>query len=880
MTINSRHLSEKTHAGMKWGVAGFFAALLLVAYLVFMVFTSYQAQVKLRDSFTDQLRQDAAKHASTIEHYFDERKNDLRYLSSAREISVYFDNKALGMSMEYGLGSSLVDITAYFKFFVADRKAAGDQVYTRILMLDNQGSVLADSLNSRRPKSATAKPITSSNHTDIRITVNEQRKNEEIEMAMQIIHKGTASGYLVAYISSKTLYDHFLSPPSGKTNRLHFLNSGNLLIGPPDKKLLSSTLLSQVKSSFIKDNNFNQFEVLGDIETESQKVALSLPINSSPFSLIVVFPVSEVYGSGSPWRIPLALASLSLFVVGSVIYIIWANTRNLLLKTRLEEAEAATYAKSRFLANMSHEIRTPMNGIIGMSDLLLKTPLSPTQMKYVDAMHRSGDVLLSVINNVLDLSKIEAGRADLEKIPFSIRSTINTSSVLFARKINQKHLAYECSISEDIPDVVLGDPGRFSQILNNLLANAIKFTDSGSISVSVSVTKRHSDEITLLCQVNDTGIGIPTEAQSEIFDSFSQADIATTRKYGGTGLGLAIAKHLAEIMGGAIGVKSVAGKGSSFWFTCRFATTHDPMPEIASIKPVRPFALPQSVTIKVLLVEDNSINQEIGIAMLESLGCSVVLADTGIVALEALEKEAFDIILMDCQMPGMDGYEVTRKIRMHEQSVEQLRLERKRTCIVALTANALLGDREKCLAAGMDDYLSKPFTIEQLHTVMSRWLNINSITGVDSSYAPDTDSGFITDSGISEDGFNDVIHLNLSVIDQDILKELAALQKPGKRDICGNLINTYLTTFPTRLADLDSAVDINDIKNMSLISHNLKSNCRMVGATALAELFSQIEQLATHNTTDGVAELIEKIEMDFVDVKNALTYFKSNGLSL
>jgi CheY-like chemotaxis protein len=342
---------------------------------------------------------------------------------------------------------------------------------------------------------------------------------------------------------------------------------------------------------------------------------------------------------------------------------------------------------------------------------------------------------------------------------------------------------------------------------------------------------------------------------------------------------LAIAKHLAEIMGGAIGVKSVAGKGSSFWFTCRFATTQEQVPEIALIKPVKPFALPQSVTLKVLLVEDNSINQEIGIAMLESLGCSVVIADTGVIALEALEKEAFDIILMDCQMPGMDGYEATSKIRMNEQRSEKSGMERKRTCIVALTANALLGDREKCLAAGMDDYLSKPFTIEQLHTVMSRWLSVNPLAGVHSSGAPGTGCEFRYDSGISEDGHNNVMHLNLSVIDQDVLKALAALQKPGKRDICGNLINKYLTTFPTRLADLDRAVEINDIKSMDLIAHNLKSNCRMVGANALAELFSQIEQLSKNNTADGATELIGKIENDFVAVKNALSDFMSNGLS-
>lgn len=870
--IDEQNPKPKSHTCKNWGIAGFFAALIIVAYLVLMVSTSYQTQVKLQDSLKEQLRQDAAKHASAIEHYLDERKNDLRYLSNAREISVYLENKALGMSMEYGLGSSLVDISTYFTYFVADRKASDRPIYTRIIMLDTNGAVLADTSGSSSIKRLNIKNTSPLSRNNIGIEIDERRKNEEAEINLPIIYKNRHSGYLVAYLSSDTLYELFIKQPSETTSRDYYLTSGNLLFGPEKHESLNSAISALIRSSTLKNGNLHQFSVAGDSGKKTDKVALQLPIASSPFSLIVVFPEGEVYGSGSPWRIPLALAVLSMFIAGSTIIMFRSNTRNLLLRTRLHEAEAANYAKSRFLANMSHEIRTPMNGIIGMTELLQSTPLSPLQLKYVDAVHRSGDILLSIINNILDLSKIEAGKTDLEKIPFSLRETIRSSSVLFAGKINQKGLVYECKIAEDVPDALMGDSARFAQILNNLLGNAVKFTDSGRISVSASVHERHRDDIILRFQVTDTGIGILPESQSEIFNRFSQADIATTRKYGGTGLGLAISRHLAELMGGAIGMESKCGAGSTFWFTCRFELYPYPLPDKTPTGPIRSFASSLTGPVKVLMAEDNPINQEIGCAMLESLGCKVVLAESGTEAIEAFGKETFDLVLMDCQMPEMDGYEATRIIRQKERQAERTDPGRKRACIIALTANALMGDKEKCLAAGMNDYLAKPFTIHQIHIVMSHWLDTDGGTAGNISGSGPERRG---EAHILTDEQHHLVDVDLSVIDKSFITQITSLQKPGTPSILEKVVDSYLESFPSQSENLGKAVRTNDIAGMLSISHTLKSSSATLGATALADLFSEVEHLAQKKTTVGAGEFLEKIEAVFVDVKKALTYIKS-----
>jgi len=839
--------SPAARPGRNWGVAGFFAALLLVSYLVFIVLTSYRTQVKLQQSLVEQLRQDGSKHAVAIEHFLDERKNDLRYLSDAREIDVFFKDRALGMSMEYGLGSSLVDISTYFDFFVSDRKASGDAIYSRILMLDSDGRILADTAQAGHPASFPARDWAALKHDEISIAIDERRVGQEIGLNLPLHFKSAYCGHLIAYLSTRTFYDNFIKQPQSKTDRAYFLNLGSLLIGDGMDEPLSAAVWPLIHGAVLGDGEMHRFTVQDP--ARSRKVALQLPIAGSPLSMIVVFPEAEVYGSGSPWRMPLALAALSIFVAGSTILVLRATTRNLLLNTQLKEAEAANYAKSRFLANMSHEIRTPMNGIIGMADLLQRTPLSPVQAKYVNALHRSGDTLLSIINNVLDLSKIEAGRTSLEHSPFSLRDTVRSSHLLISTKLQQKGLDYDCKIAANVPDALLGDATRFAQILNNLLGNAVKFTDRGRISVAIAAMASPPGEILLRCQVTDSGIGIPPEVQSDIFDRFSQADSATTRKYGGTGLGLAIARHLVEMMGGTIGVESRPGCGAAFWFTCRFGLSSGPLAEPERTGPVPPLGSPWR-PLRVLLVEDNAINQEIGLAMLESLGCAAALADSGARAVDLVREERFDLVLMDCQMPELDGYEATRIIRQDEAATPG----RQRTCIIALTANALMGDRERCLAAGMDDYLAKPFTLEQVHRIMASWVDAGgpAVTPEGQTLAPDP-----------------------ILLDMKYINDIKAIQKSGSPNLLSRLVDKYLENFPTQAASLEHAVQAQDSDHLRRVAHNLKTSSAMLGATVLAGLFGDLEQLAADRDTAGAAELLAQIQRAFNAVKPLLQDLKN-----
>jgi len=639
-----------------------------------------------------------------------------------------------------------------------------------------------------------------------------------------------------------------------------------------------------------------------------------------------------------------------------------------------EAAERASNAKSEFLARMSHEIRTPMNGVMGMSELLQSTDLTPRQRRLSETISRSAEALLQIINDILDFSKIEAGKMELERIAFGLREAVEETIEICAGRAREKGLELTCVIDTDVPAKVRSDPMRLRQVLINLVGNAIKFTENGEVVVRVKALDAPGY---LRFEVSDTGIGIAEQAQEDIFNAFSQADSFTTRKYGGTGLGLAICKQILTLMGGEIGLSSTVGGGSTFWFeillepiagssqddadaevaqlprlnlagvralivddnannrellrqhlsswnvaavavdsgavalaalnaegplSFDLVLLDDRMPgldgiEVARIlrqdvrfanlrlvmlssqeiagenaehsklfsavltKPLRrsqlfsclsaamtsaagspptveaagsmPDSTQQYAGPRILLVEDNPINLEVAVCMLESLGCSATTAHNGRMAIDAMNGGSYDAVLMDCQMPVMDGLTATAEIRRRESGTGKPRVP-----IIAVTANAMEGDRERCLAAGMDDFLSKPFTQQQLGLLLKRWLAARPMT--DHSERSDT--------------------VRPPLVDAGVLRNIAALTRPA---LLNSLIDLYLNHSPGLIAAVETAAAGMQTKALAEAVHTLKSSTANLGGARLAMVARECEVLLREDGIARAGPLIARIRQEY-----------------